>query len=220
MQKTLCFTGPRPKNMGFQEKAISKSGREFLVNTSKESSYKGFVDSLANILENFYDSGYTRFITGGAQGFDQLAFWAVNQLKQSHHDIQNVLYIPFKGQERQWQDFGYFGKQKYKDMLAIADEVHYVCPNELTDYGKIVQALQVRNHAMVTDSDKVLALYNSDDWKTSKGGTCECIRYAISHQKPVVQLTYHVENEVLHSDYLQYITEAKQSIHEEECDYE
>lgn len=220
MKKTLCFTGPRPQNMGFQEKAVSKNRREYLVNISKESSYKEFIRDLVKILENFYDNGYSRFITGGARGFDQLAFWAVNELKKRHSDVQNILYLPFKGQERLWPDFGYFGKQRYKDMLTIADEVHYVCPNELTDYGKIVQALQARNHAMVTDSNKVLALYASDDWQTSKGGTCECIRYAVAHQKPVVQLMYHVENEVLYADHLQYITEVQQTVKEEDFDYE
>lgn len=216
MKKTLCFTGPRPQNMGFQKKAVSKNGREYLVNISKENSYEEFICDLVKILENFYDNGYSRFITGGARGFDQLAFWAVNELKKRHSDVQNILYLPFKGQERLWPDFGYFGKQKYNDMLVLADEINYVCHDELTDYSKIIAALYNRNHAMVTASDKVLALYDSDDWQTNKGGTCECIRYAVAHQKPVVQLTYHVENEILCADSLQYVN----ILPEMENDYE
>lgn len=147
-------------------------------------------------------NGYKRFISGGAQGFDQLAFRAVSLVKEKHPDIQNIMYVPFRGQERQWLPFGYFGKDEYQKMLLSADEVYYVVDKELTEYKSIVGALHARNHAMVDASDKVLALYPDDDWQEHKGGTCECMRYAYSKDIPIVQIKYHVENEVLHMDKL------------------
>lgn len=202
MSKTLCFTGRRPKDLGFTEIIVSKNGREYLKNAQNESAYKDFVLSLSGILEKFYENGYTKFISGGAQGFDQLAFRAVSLVKEKHPEIQNIMYVPFRGQERQWLSFGYFGQDEYKKMLMVADEVYYVVDKELTEYKSIVGALHARNHAMVAASDKVLALYPDDDWEEHKGGTCECMRYAYSKGVPIVQMKYHVENEVLRMDEL------------------
>lgn len=202
MSKILCFTGRRPKDFGFVETVVSKSGKEYLKNAQNESAYKDFVLSLSGVLEKFYENGYTKFITGGAQGFDQLAFRAVSLIKEKHPEIQNIMYVPFRGQERQWLSFGYFGQDEYRKMLLVADEVYYVVDKELTEYKSIVGALYARNHAMVTASDKVLALYPDNDWQEHKGGTCECMRYAYSKNIPIVQMKYHVENEVLHMDEL------------------
>lgn len=87
MSKTLCFTGRRPKDLGFIETIVSKNGREYLKNAQNEDAYKDFVLSLSGILEKFYENGYTRFISGGAQGFDQLAFRAVSLVKEKHPEI-------------------------------------------------------------------------------------------------------------------------------------
>ena len=217
--KTLCFTGRRPKDMGFKETTVSKYGREYLKNTQNKSSYADFVLELANIIEKFYENGYKRFISGGAQGFDQLAFRAVSLVKEKHPDIQNIMYVPFRGQERQWLPFGYFGKDEYQKMLLSADEVYYVVDKELTEYKSLVGALYARNHAMVTASDKVLALYPDDDWQEHKGGTCECMRHAYSKGVPIVQIKYHVENEVLHMDKLCSLETSKDLVEDISYDY-
>lgn len=46
MGKVLCFTGRRPKDMGFTEVAVSSAGREYLVNAQNEKSYEPFLDRL------------------------------------------------------------------------------------------------------------------------------------------------------------------------------
>lgn len=202
INKTLCFTGRRPKDFGFTETVVSKNGREYLKNVQNENAYNGFVLSLSGVLEKFYQHGYTRFISGGAQGFDQLAFRSVSLAKKKHPEIQNIMYVPFRGQERQWLPFGYFGQDEYRKMLSAADEIYYVVNKELIEYKSIVGALYARNHAMVAASDKVLALYPDDDWQEHKGETCECMRYAYSKNVPIVQMKYHVENEALYMDEL------------------
>lgn len=175
--KTLCFTGRRPKDLcGY-----------------KKEKYKNLVDCITKFCDYFYKQGYRNFISGGAQGFDQLAFWAVNKLKASHPDIKNIVYVPFKGQERNWLATGLFSRQEYRLMLSLADEVVYL-QDELHDYKDIAKALFARNHAMVDASDAVIALYPDNTWPTSKGGTAECMRYAETHHKDIHQIDYTIAN--------------------------
>ena len=74
VDKVLSFTGRRPKD---------------LYKYDKEK-YIPIVNKLVEILESFYLQGFKTFVSGGAQGFDQLAFWAVNRLKTKYPDIKNV----------------------------------------------------------------------------------------------------------------------------------
>lgn len=73
-------------------------------------------------------------------------------------------------------------------MIALADNVHIISNNNS------IRALFERNHAMVNDSGILLGLYPDDSWRTSKGGTAECLRYAVSCKKnrpiDVYQLKY------------------------------
>lgn len=181
----ICFTGHRPKDLGF-EVAISGYSGQRLRNTYRPESYQDFIRDLAAMLAGYYSIGYTEFITGGAQGMDQLAFLAVDLMKSSGLTASNILYMPFEGQGDRWSASGYFGKRMLCDIRNRADKVRTICPGELTDRQKIA-ALMRRNHAMVNDSDLVLALFRHDNINCS-GGTAECIRYAVSQNKPVIIL--------------------------------
>lgn len=177
---TVCFTGRRPKDLcGYNS-----------------DSYEALVTSVMNILENLYQTkGTRRFITGGAQGFDQLAFWAVHNLRKNHPDIENVLYLPFDGQEKRWLEKGSFSQDEYHIMKSMATSIKYTTENlDATDYSQIAKALFDRNHQMVHSADTVIALYPDDTWVQGKGGTSECMRYAIKAKKPVLQIQYAIEN--------------------------
>lgn len=92
--KVVAFTGPRPAKLcGW-----------------KHSAYKGLIDRLVVALKDYYKSGVKKFISGGAQGFDMCAFLAVQKMKNRYRydDIQNVVYVPFKGQESVWVEDGCF----------------------------------------------------------------------------------------------------------------
>lgn len=177
--KTIFFTGRRPKDL---------CGYNY-------DGYVGFVHSLTDIILDFYKQGFGRFISGGAQGFDQLAFWAVHNAKRQYSDIQNIVYVPFQGQSRKWAPTGLFSRQQYNQMIRMAS-VKCLQP-ELNDHKQIIRALFERNHQMVQDADAGIALYPSDDWKTANGGTAECIRFAQSHKKPVFQIKYATDNNIL-----------------------
>ena len=166
---TVCFTGRRPKDLfGYNHDA-----------------YIPLVNTLKNKIRSLYNLNYRTFITGGAQGVDQLAFWAVNALKRDENlPLWNVLYLPFRGQEGIWKDTGLFSKADYQLMLRYADQITYVTPNvDPNNRQQVVKALYDRNHAMVDDSQFCLGVYPDMSWRNSKGGTAECLKYCLKKGK-------------------------------------
>lgn len=84
ISKTAAFTGHRPKY--FFARPYDEENRP---------KYNQIVGQIKDEILNLYDNyGVRTFISGGAQGFDQLAFWAVHAVKQTHPDIRNLVYIP------------------------------------------------------------------------------------------------------------------------------
>lgn len=168
---TVCFTGHRPKSI-FQINPYGEARRK---------DYQAIVDRIADFVCEMAENGYTRFITGGAQGFDQLAFWAVHKAKKTCPEIINDVYIPFKGQESRWAKTGIFSQKEYRQMLKLADHV-YVCVQDIDsrDFKAVTRALMYRNKCMVNDSCYVLGQFEDNSWQDhrTKSGTADCLRYA------------------------------------------
>lgn len=162
-QETICFTGSRPKNMyGYDHE-----------------SYISMVVDLENtIVQLAKHHGFKNFVTGGAQGFDQLVFWAVNNAKTYNKDLEinNICIIPFKGQEKRWATTGLFSIREYNLMLNKADKVVYL-EDHSTDFKQIVKYLDNRNKVMLDLSRTVLGLKDGRTW-TGEGGTANCLRDA------------------------------------------
>lgn len=182
--KTVCFTGPRPYHLipSFTHlNPYSKGALPF---------YHSIIINLQKEIQNLISQGYTNFISGGAQGFDQLAFWAVHNLKRTNPTINNIVYKPFNGQENQWQQNGLFSQFEYNDMLSKADFV-YTCTENIipTDYNSISTALLYRNKQMVNSSTIIIAYTKDSSWEnsTTKGGTASCLRYAKEMNKTIIQ---------------------------------
>ena len=178
MSKTMCFTGRRPKD---------------LFGYVKEN-YVPLVNKLTDELIRFHkEQGFDVFITGGAQGFDQLAFWSVDRIKRQGFSVQNIVYAPFRKQESKWLQNGLFSQSEYQLMLSRADEVHY-CNAEIdvliASKWKINVALSGRNHDMVNSSELVFGLYPGDAWidENCRGGTAECLRSAKDKRKEIYQM--------------------------------
>lgn len=167
--KTIAFTGHRPKDLcGYATQP-----------------YMEFVRGLADYLASICPADEPlRVITGGAQGVDQLAFWAADLAKNKKRNITNVVYVPFPGQSSVWKETGSFSQKEYADMIAAADDVRYLSEKPGTKSG-IVQALHHRNHMMVDAADELLAVYKGSDYENESGGTAECMRYAASKGKPI-----------------------------------
>ncbi len=158
---TVCFTGHRPNKLAGYDQV----------------NYNGFVDSLTQIIRNLYAEGFRNFVTGGAQGVDQLIFWAVLRVRKEHDDIRNIVFVPFDGQERKWAAAGLFSQRQYAQMLREADGIFVCTDDKSTNYRDVAGFLTNRNHDMCMVSSRLVACYGGIDYHTEKGGTAECMRY-------------------------------------------
>lgn len=127
------------------------------------------------------------FICGGALGVDQMAFMVCNKLKEKYPNIKIVLAMPFEKQSANWINES---KKLLEKHIELADEVVYV--DELPKYTiknlPIKEynpaKMQKRNEYMVDNSDFVVAVWNGD----TSGGTANCVRYAQSKNKEIIQI--------------------------------
>ena len=198
----IAFTGHRPKSITAYDTIENKQ----VSCGYSHDNYAEFVCKLSEYLASMYNGENITFISGGAQGFDQLAFWAVDMMRNNLPDkdrdkIHNEVYVPFVGQDALWAENGLFGKKEYITMLKKATHVKTLLP-EKPDSQHVISALMSRNHAMVDASDIVIALYNEDNWfdPATKSGTAECMRYACAHGKTTLQIKYTIEGYVLKFD--------------------
>lgn len=165
---TCCFTGHRPNKLyGYD---LSNPKYQELAKVIKW--YCKFL---------YVEHGVRRFITGGALGFDTLAFFAVNSLKSTYPDIQNVLAIPFVGQENAWKSP--IDVDRYNRMKSLADEI--IITSKIDEYSanSIGGKLNKRNHYMVDNSNYIVGL-----WDGTSGGTANCVNYANSQNINVIVL--------------------------------
>ena len=170
MGKVCCFTGHRPKG---------------LYGYDKQKYYPLF-NKLEEVICSVIEQGYDTFISGGAQGLDQLAFCVVNKIKKTNPNIKNIIYVPFRGQEEKWAETGLFSKQAYRRILSLADEVKYLRTVDRNNFKEVTNALMYRNHKMCDDSDLVIGVSTPDYKNKNKGGTFECLNYAESLGLPII----------------------------------
>ena len=173
---SICFTGKRAKSLA----GYSRENYQQLFDKLYEFLYR---------LVEIYKEFDIEFLSGGAQGFDQLAFWAVEKLKRNGYSVKNIVVVPFKGQENPWKDQGTFSKEDYNLMLSKADNV--VILSE--DSNNYADKYKDRNHYMVDHSVAVIGLFNE-----ISGGTGECISYAKeqkqNRQMTIYQIPYSIIN--------------------------
>lgn len=153
--------------------------------------YQPVIDTTMQLCKKLYQAGIKQFISGGAQGFDMLAFETVDKLKSTHPDIKNVVYIPFTDYDKYFADYGLFSKNYAGNLFAKADEVKYVSQSDNLDREMAAILLNRRNEAMVDNSDIVIALYPDGSWLTAEhSGTANCMRYAKQKGKTIYQIKY------------------------------
>lgn len=112
----------------------------------------------------------SRVISGMALGWDQALAVAAYM-----NGIPFDAYVPFKGQEIKWPAAS---QNNYRVILAKADKIIIVSEGSYTPLK-----MQVRNMKMIDDCETVLAM-----WDGSTGGTYNCLQYAHSVQRPVINL--------------------------------
>ena len=141
--------------------------------------------ALADITEqNGLQPDAIELRTGGAQGADQTAFRAGQNIGCMSH-----VFIPFIGQDSRWRTDGLFGRNDYQRMLKEADSLSFA--DRIRKYGNttsIAQKLMNRNAAMLDGADILLAICKHDDWMTRKGGTAATMRLARRHAIPIYRI--------------------------------
>ncbi|WP_240636512.1 SLOG family protein [Paenibacillus silvae] len=86
-RKTVSFTGHRPNKLG-NCYSLTDERSKYIKNKLNP--------VLVDLIKN---DGIERFISGGAIGFDQIAFWTVQGLKKTNYpSIKNIVAVPFKNQ--------------------------------------------------------------------------------------------------------------------------
>lgn len=179
----VSFTGHRP----------NKLGTGYSITNERVQAYR---DMLRNTLHGLIQhEGVRTFITGGAIGIDQIAFWTCEGLANEYgrEHFQNILAVPFAKQHTAWKNdelVGWYHKMKeradyveYVDELGLQDRRYYSgsSPYGLGEYSAL--KMQLRNQYMVDHSDIVVAV-----WDGSSGGTANCVKYAESVGKRIIRL--------------------------------
>lgn len=121
----------------------------------------------SELTETFEKMNPDKIITGMALGVDTVAAEVAMTL-----NIPFIAAVPFPGQADAWTPEQ---KDHYGTLLSYAEEVHTL------DKGPYHPMLmQKRNEWMVDRADIVVAV-----WTGFKGGTRNCIEYALRNQVPV-----------------------------------
>ena len=186
LEHTACFAGPRPRTLfPHADDPFSEDLRPACSRV---------VCRLQGVVEDLHKrDGIDCFVTGGAQGFDQLAFWAVNAAKRRNPEIKSVVFVPFCGQQDKWHRVGMFGQGEYAKMLSHADAV-YICDRDINVESAhrpaIAKRLLSRNCLMVDVSSVVVGQYAEDGWRdpssSPRSGTAATLRYAEQSGKRLI----------------------------------
>lgn len=183
--KTICFTGHRPNKLGgyTEPNPISIRVRRALRET---------------IQREHFDHQVQTFITGMAQGVDLWAGEVVRELViDSGLPLRLIAAIPFIEQPLVWRPDGW---KRWATLLKGCDEIWLVDRNQQVTVEAIsaellplwgtkaavpdfARKLNDRNKWMVEQSDRVIAV-----WDGTLGGTANCVRYAKSQGRTIVQI--------------------------------
>ncbi len=153
---TCCFTGHRE-----------------LPEMDSES-YRALLAALETAVRDAIGEGCTRFVIGGALGFDLLAGEWIATLKKIDPAVTLAVYIPYRGQANGYPDAE---KARYRALLAAADET--IVLNETYHRG----CMRERNARMVRDADLCIAYV-----RRRPSGSAQTMRLAERKGIPVFRL--------------------------------
>ncbi len=130
-------------------------------------------DKLRRAIDQCVESGITRFICGGALGFDTLAAQAVLE-KKKNCDIKLEIAVPCGDQDAKWTTKQ---KQTYREILSQADKVTVLFQKYVTG------CMHFRDAFMVDNSDVLIAYYRG-----KPGGTQYTFLYAESRGIKIIKI--------------------------------
>jgi uncharacterized phage-like protein YoqJ len=129
---------------------------------------------LDELIPELIGKGFTRFLAGGAIGFDTLAAQAVVRTRELYPDIKLIIVQPCKDQEARWNEYQI---AEYWRILEQADEV--ICLSDHYYDG----CMQARNRYLAENSGLCVA-YMCD----GHSGTGYTVKQAKIRDIPVINL--------------------------------
>ena len=156
INKTVCFSGHRPEKLPGKG-STDRPETEFIRNLLREK------------INTCISEGYTRFLSGVARGIDLWAAQTVLELRERYPAIRLELVLPCPSQPDRWQAQDV---AVYKEIRALADEVHYVSGTYFTG------VLQLRNRKLVENAAVCIGYLT--DSHTHSGGTAYTVLQALN----------------------------------------
>ena len=155
---SCCFTGHRAQYL--PQSPLAK---------------EALVSRLRQCVTEAVALGVTRFLAGGADGFDTVAAEAVLYCKRFAPQTSLVLALPSRTQADGWSAPM---RRRYADILACASEVRYASERDNSAF-----AMRARNRYLVDHADCCIAYCTR-----STGGTVYTLNYALERGLPVYNL--------------------------------
>jgi len=134
----------------------------------------GLKTKLEQMIESLICQGVSRFLNGGAVGFDALCAEIVLDFKQKNEAVKLVMILPCRDQDKSWSEKD---KAAYKDILAAADETIYVSEEYFDG------CMKLRNIRLVEESDFCIAYV-----KRQRSGSAQTMRLAQKKGIPIFNL--------------------------------
>lgn len=114
------------------------------------------------------EDGYTRFISGFAEGADLIFAAIVAEQKEQHPDLYLEAALPYAGRIKT-------KNQEFQRLLRVCNAIKVVCQ----EY--VPSCFMQRNRYMVWEAQRVIAVYDGRD----RGGTLFTMRHAHTLGKEV-----------------------------------
>ena len=157
MTKTVAFTGYRLEKMPFPE-------------DENDERYLSFRKKLFIVISRLSELGYTRYISGIAQGFDT---WCAEDVLALDEWLECA--IPFPEQAINWNSAA---QKRRNEIIAQCNKQTIISPT----YKK--GCYYERNRYMVDNADVIVCCYTGN----KNGGTAYTVNYALQEKKVVVQI--------------------------------
>lgn len=173
-EKTLAFTGHRPEKL---------FGYDYRI----EGNRKMLMELKSTIEMYITRRGVNTFISGMALGTDIWSAQTVLALKKKYPNIKLVCAIPCANHPSKWKPKDV---EVWHKVVEQADYVHMVSEEEYTAW-----CMDVRNRWMVDNANYVIGV-----WDGTKGGTYNCLKYAVKRDRTIMHLNPHnLEKNILKS---------------------
>ena len=178
---TAFFTGPPAQKLcGYERDA-----------------YRPLVAAVTDyVIKLNKERGITHFLTGGGQGFDQLAFWGVERAKRKCPDrsLKNFVVAPYGGITDEWAEEGVFSKAEYKLMVKHADAFQFNTIYRPRDNESAAKLLKERDDILLGMCSICIGLWpaGNDKWVSNRtrGSTAEVLRKALMRGKEIHLFRY------------------------------